>query len=123
MKWTRYDLATGKLLSNIATSASVEDRIGEGEGVIEGWHDPARFIVVDGALVEIEPEQPFDEAENEARLHRDRLLVDSDWTQLPDAPVDKAAWAIYRQALRDLPNHPAWPNLLTEDWPSVPVLD
>ena len=37
------------------------------------------------------------------RLHRDRLLAQSDWTQLPDAPVDKAAWATYRQALRDLP--------------------
>ena len=37
------------------------------------------------------------------RLHRDRLLAASDWTQLPDAPVDAAAWATYRQALRDLP--------------------
>ena len=37
------------------------------------------------------------------RLHRDRLLAESDWTQLPDAPVDKAAWATYRQALRDFP--------------------
>jgi hypothetical protein len=37
------------------------------------------------------------------RLHRDRLLTQSDWTQLPDAPVDKAVWATYRQALRDLP--------------------
>jgi hypothetical protein len=30
-------------------------------------------------------------------------LISTDWTQLPDAPVDKAAWATYRQALRDLP--------------------
>jgi hypothetical protein len=37
------------------------------------------------------------------RLHRDKLLAASDWTQLPDAPVDKEAWAAYRQALRDLP--------------------
>jgi hypothetical protein len=37
------------------------------------------------------------------RLHRDKLLAQSDWTQLTDAPVDKAAWATYRQALRDLP--------------------
>jgi hypothetical protein len=37
------------------------------------------------------------------RLYRDKLLTESDWTQLPDAPVDKAAWATYRQALRDLP--------------------
>ena len=33
---------------------------------------------------------------------RNRELLDSDWTQLPDAPTDKIAWAEYRQALRDL---------------------
>lgn len=37
------------------------------------------------------------------RNHRDRLLAASDWTQLPDTPVDRAAWAEYRQALRDFP--------------------
>lgn len=37
------------------------------------------------------------------RIQRDRLLAESDWTQLPDAPVDRDAWATYRQALRDLP--------------------
>lgn len=37
------------------------------------------------------------------RFHRNRLLAESDWTQLPDATVDKAAWAAYRQALRDFP--------------------
>jgi hypothetical protein len=34
---------------------------------------------------------------------RNAQLAASDWTQLPDAPVDRAAWATYRQALRDLP--------------------
>ena len=37
------------------------------------------------------------------RNWRDAKLKESDWTQLPDAPVDKIAWAEYRQALRDLP--------------------
>jgi hypothetical protein len=37
------------------------------------------------------------------RIWRDRKLAASDWTQTLDAPVDKAAWATYRQALRDLP--------------------
>lgn len=36
-------------------------------------------------------------------LERDRLLAGSDWTQLPDSPVDKTVWATYRQQLRDLP--------------------
>jgi hypothetical protein len=39
---------------------------------------------------------------NIIRAERNRLLVASDWTQLPDAPVDAAAWATYRQTLRDI---------------------
>ena len=37
------------------------------------------------------------------RLWRNAELNRTDWTQVGDAPVDKAAWAAYRQALRDLP--------------------
>lgn len=40
---------------------------------------------------------------NPLRFIRNMRLTESDWTQLVDAPVDRAAWAIYRQALRDLP--------------------
>lgn len=50
----------------------------------------------------------FPDATNEhkweqIKLWRNAELAKSDWTQLPDAPVDKSAWATYRQALRDLP--------------------
>ena len=45
------------------------------------------------------------------RAARDRALADSDWTQVADAPVDKTAWATYRQALRDLPSNPEFPNV------------
>ena len=40
-----------------------------------------------------------------ARLRnwRDSELVKTDFSQLPDSPVDKLAWAEYRQLLRDLP--------------------
>lgn len=120
MNFTRYEIATGRLISNIMTTGDVQDRLAEGEGAIEGWHDPSRFRVENGQLVEIEPQNSFDEAENEARLRRDLMLQQSDWTQLPDAPADKAAWATYRQALRDLPNHVKWPNLSDSDWPMVP---
>ena len=40
---------------------------------------------------------------DQIRIWRDEQLRSSDWTQLPDAPVDKLVWAEYRQALRDLP--------------------
>ncbi|MEI7743476.1 MAG: phage tail assembly chaperone, partial [Chloroflexota bacterium] len=41
------------------------------------------------------------------RAIRDRLLELTDWTQVSDSPLTataRAAWATYRQALRDLPH-------------------
>jgi len=58
------------------------------------------------------------------RGKRDLLLKESDWTQLPDSPLNeaqRAAWAAYRQALRDLPNDVNWPNLDADDWPQLEV--
>lgn len=52
------------------------------------------------------------------RADRDRRLADSDWTQVADAPVDKAAWATYRQGLRDVPAQVGFPHEIT--WPSKP---
>lgn len=50
------------------------------------------------------------EALERLRAERDRLLRDSDWAMLPDAPLtaeQRAEWAAYRQALRDLPQQAA----------------
>jgi Phage tail assembly chaperone protein len=52
------------------------------------------------------------------RIYRDRLLAQSDWTQLPDAPVDRQAWADYRQALRDFPA--TWKPEPTVTFPDTP---
>lgn len=52
------------------------------------------------------------------RANRTQRLAESDWTQLADAPVDSAAWAAYRQALRDVPDQPGFP--WTVDWPVKP---
>lgn len=54
----------------------------------------------------------------EVRFERDRLLALSDWTQVSDAPVDQAAWATYRQALRDITSQEGFPFSVT--WPSKP---
>jgi hypothetical protein len=45
-------------------------------------------------------------------------LSKTDWTQLPDAPADAAAWTTYRQALRDITNQ-ADPFNIT--WPNEPA--
>ena len=54
----------------------------------------------------------------EVREMRNKMLTSSDWTQVADAPVDKAAWATYRQALRDIPSQAGFPNEIT--WPTEP---
>lgn len=52
------------------------------------------------------------------RAERNAKLEASDWTQVADAPVDKAAWASYRQALRDISGQEGFP--LTITWPIQP---
>jgi len=49
---------------------------------------------------------------------RNQKLKDSDWTQVADAPVDKAAWATHRQALRDVPQQAGFPWNI--QWPVKP---
>jgi hypothetical protein len=50
---------------------------------------------------------------------RDFLLIQSDWTMLPDAPTDKKAWKAYRQALRDITQQPGFPDNIV--WPTKPT--
>jgi hypothetical protein len=53
------------------------------------------------------------------RHWRDTELKATDWTQIADAPVDKAKWATYRKALRDLPASNADPRKI--ELPQVPA--
>ena len=58
--------------------------------------------------------------EQARRIREDRntRLNDSDWSQLADSTADKAAWATYRQALRDIPTSEGFPWNVT--WPTSP---
>lgn len=96
-----------------------EAQAGPGQYVIEGEADPSCYKIEGGEVVPYTPPPP--DIEPEMRRERDARLKASDWTQLPDAPVNKEAWAAYRQALRDLPNHVNWPNISADDWPQVEV--
>jgi hypothetical protein len=65
-------------------------------------------------LVDI-TQQQIDDQWAAVRAERNEKLAACDWTQLPDAPVDKAAWATYRQQLRDItlqsdPFNIVWPT-------------
>jgi hypothetical protein len=58
------------------------------------------------------------EIADKIRAERDSKLVESDWTQVLDAAVDQAAWATYRQALRDIPQQEDFPATVV--WPTQP---
>jgi len=84
-------------------------------------------VLIDGVwtLARLAVEKTEQEMEvnriNEAqavRSARQELLAASDWTQVADAPVDKAAWATYRQTLRDITLQEGFPLEVT--WPEKP---
>lgn len=61
---------------------------------------------------------PDSEEAVKVREQRNQKLKDSDWTQLADSPMDKTAWATYRQSLRDVTSQSGFP--WTVAWPNVP---
>jgi len=62
---------------------------------------------------------PLQDAESNVRSHRNGLLAECDWTQVADAPVDQAAWATYRQELRDITSQAGFPYSVV--WPTPPA--
>lgn len=58
-----------------------------------------------------------------ARLKRDRLIIETDYMMLPDYPInkdDRVELEAYRQALRDVPQQPGFPESI--NWPELPEL-
>jgi hypothetical protein len=67
------------------------------------------------------PQVQHDVKWDAVRAERDRRLAACDWTQLADnalAAPDIAAWAAYRQQLRDIPQDYNDPDLVV--WPEKP---
>lgn len=80
-------------------------------------------VFADGETTAAEQEAAYKavkdaEQAKSVRDQRNTKLKDSDWTQVADAPVDKTAWATYRQALRDITTQEGFP--WTIDWPVNP---
>jgi len=56
---------------------------------------------------------------NKVRVRRNRLLTESDWTQVNDVVLsNQREWKIYRQALRDITQTTEDPRFLV--WPTPP---
>ena len=126
---------TVRLVISTAIEADVTANCGPGEFAveIESARMPSELYVVSGA-VSVKPQRPsaahdFDPAlgawvPNVAaawaavRALRDQKLKECDWTQLPDVgDAQRAEWAAYRQALRDITNQP---DPMSIQWPAPP---
>jgi homoserine kinase len=107
----------------VLDSEMIDLNLLDGEAWIEGHYDNKTKRIVGGSVVDI-PQSELDAEEIKrawANLKQDRKarLVASDWTQVPDAPVDREAWAVYRQQLRDLPKNTTDPR--NPVWPTPPA--
>jgi hypothetical protein len=128
MIWLLYK-DDGEIVGAAADEVWAKAAAGDALNLIE--HDTEinirEYLIVDGAVTRKPDADIASEAEarklheawRQLRFKRSRMLVKSDWTQAPDAPVDAAAWAAYRQALRDLPQNTQDPRNVT--WPEPPA--
>jgi hypothetical protein len=69
-------------------------------------------------IIKIDQVVALDHKAAQVRAKRNTLLAASDWTQVADAPVDQSAWAVYRQALRDITAQAGFPEAI--NWPVAP---
>jgi hypothetical protein len=131
------------------TAYSFDPETGEYEGTATAWENPmdrGKFLLPanstdiapptieagerrrwNGQKWVVEPippptPEPAEVIATRARELRRLYLMHTDFTQLPDVPISgaaRAAFAAYRQALRDLPAQPGWPENVT--WPVAPT--
>jgi hypothetical protein len=118
-----YDVETGAICKTLSCQEKdLPLNVKEGQAFILKSGSVKGKMVAGGLLVDL-PHQEKEakeiaEADNKMRVTRKALLQGSDWTQVPDAPVDSAAWAVYRQELRDLPDNTTDPRNVV--WPEPP---
>jgi hypothetical protein len=124
LQMTGYDPQTGEITQVLEGPKGilvVPDDTAE-EAFIEGYGDDKTQKVVNGQIVDKDASTieagEIEEAWDDLYDTRTKLLYTSDWTQVPDAPVDAAAWAAYRQELRDLPGNTPDPRYVV--WPTPP---
>jgi hypothetical protein len=80
-------------------------------------------VFTDGETTAAEQETAYKamkdaEQAKSVRNSRTEKLKDCDWTQIADSTADKAAWATYRTALRNVPTQAGFP--WTIEWPVAP---
>jgi len=100
----------------------------DGDNWVQAWTETDMFADTtdkDGKkITKAEQERVYQakldaDASAAVRTQRDGLLKDTDFYALSDVTMTDAMTS-YRQALRDITTHSAFPNLTNDDWPTAP---
>ena len=126
MLWQLTKLSTNEALNEpgplpdnwgpIFGLSNIQDRLGDLSWLGEGYADQG-WIQVEG-----ETEELIDSSSQRAWQKAKNLLMQSDWTMLPDVPLtveQKQKWIAYRKSLRDIRSQVGFPENI--DWPSQPI--
>ena len=135
MKYSIYNPDNGQILRVVVTN-NIESQLISNEKYIEGSYNDSTYFIENGIPIQIS-EKPNDYyifdyttkqwvidqdlAINLVLPQRNFLLSKSDWTQIPNNPLtpeQQAAWATYRQELRDIPEQSGYPYNVV--WPTPP---
>lgn len=93
-----------------------EQKYGDPLYVINGTSVERSYPVLQKSQEEIDADTDAKAAE--VRAERNAKLSATDWTQVLDAQVDRTAWAVYRQELRDISLQAGFPWEVV--WPQEP---
>ena len=137
IKYSIIKLSTGLVLRSGLVSSendiwcNDDERIIIGEQYSSGWiendqffpipESPSNFSIFDDVSKQWIDPRTTEMLLDNVRVTRNRLLTDSDWTQIPNGPLtleQQQAWATYRQELRDVTKQSGCPSNVI--WPTKP---
>lgn len=84
---------------------------------LNAMNNENKMLVLENNNLTLKP-RPSELTWDMIRSKRNRLLNQSDYTQMPDWPGNKEAWANYRQELRDITKNSKTPESVV--WPEQP---
>jgi hypothetical protein len=125
-----YDSSGLILRTGVCAEQDFNFQANNDELIMEGVANDSTQMIIDGAVCEkpelekLTNEELILIIQPEIRARRNEKLIKSDWTQFPDSPLSdskKSEWAIYRQALRDIPY--VYADAISIDdiiWPTKP---
>lgn len=114
-----YATATQPEFNHLIQTVEERAPVKQGDAWVQQWAVVEKYGEDDRARVLAHAEaDKLESKKASVRAERNDKLAATDWTQVADAKVDKAAWATYRQALRDVTAQEGFPWAII--WPTQP---